>query len=234
MNNRLIWFLYFSLLFTACRSLSNIKNQDYYNVAVKEFLLNSTDYFPINNLIYMEKFQEQKITDDCLLDIDSIKQKYFVSDQYGSKSLSPYKQKSIYLNLLENCYPKSELRVNIIRVDKLSKWASEQLTKYNTALSNIENKKWAEVQYINGIPYELHYYKKAEELINNSEKYEFGCTKFLEVSSLFKFSEYLCIEISSGCIGVSQNIGRQHTLYIFTLYQNELIIDNKLRTNYKF
>jgi hypothetical protein len=200
-------------------------------LALEEFLLNSTFYFPINNIGLLETVKKESVPDDCEIDADSLKRKFYVYDNYGSRNISDYKLRSIYLEILDSCFDENELSVYAIKTTAVSAWGKEMMQKYYGEMQIESLSKKVFVTSVDGLPYSIKYFESVDDLEKrDSARDRNTCIKYLKISPVFMCKDYFCIEITDGC----QGMGEQHTLYVFRRYRNKMIIDNKLRTEYKF
>lgn len=230
MFNQLQPFLFFGLLLSSCLP-SNEQGRIVTELAIEEFLLNSTFYFPIDNIGFLETIKKESIPDACGIKVDSLKSKYYVYDNYGSKNISGYKLRSIYLEILESCFDKNELSIYAIKTTAISVWGKEMMQKYYGEIQIDSLSKNVLVASIDGLPYTIKYFESVDDFDKQDSTRNMNtCIKYLKISPVFLCNDYYCIEITDGCKGM----GEQHTLYVFRSYRNKMIIDNKMETEYKF
>jgi hypothetical protein len=200
-------------------------------LAIEEFLLNSASYFPINNIGLLEAIKKESVPDDCGINADSLKNKFYVHDNYGSKNISDYKLRSIYLEMLDACFDEKELSVFAIKTTAISAWGNEMMQKYYGEIQIDNLSKKVLVTSVDGLPYSIKYFESVDDLEKHDPaRNRNTCAKYLKISPVFMCNDYFCIEITEGCKGM----GEQHTLYVFRSYRNKMIIDNKLKTEYKY
>lgn len=226
MFRQLNFILFGALFLYSCTQQTDTKI-DVATLALEEYLLTSTEYFPLENLLYLENIKKKSINERCNINIDSLKEKFYISNNFNSGDISNYKLKSIYLDALMSCYSTAELTVNLIKVDAASDWSSEMFSKYYNQEMVAEMAHEVNINELAGLPFEIENIKSVKQ---DQDSIYNSCVKYLKISPVFKVGEYFYIELINGCFGRGEN----KTLYVFRHYKNRYIIDNKIQTQYKY
>lgn len=230
MFKQLNFILFGALFFHSCTQHTD-SEMEIAKLALEEYLLTSTEYFPLDNIQYLETIKKKSINKKCDINIDSLKAKFYISNKYNSQDISKYKLKSIYLDALKSCYSTAELKINLLKVEAVTNWTNDMLSKYYNFKFATEMSYEVNINEIEGLPFEIENINSVNQLKkldkdNNSN----SCVKYLKISPVFRAGEYYYIELINGCTESGEN----KTLYIFRLYKNRYIIDNKIQTGYKY
>jgi hypothetical protein len=222
----------FTVIFVfACYSCTSnrLEIDDNYDLVISHFVMSNANYYPVNNFAFLENIFLKKANNECSLNIDSLKKRWAVPNNYGSSDISEEKIKSIYREAIESCSNDSDFNLYCGQEENISIWGLDLFRKYYSNTPCEVSKYAFERKKIKGLPYNFVHVQSIEEKLSQDSNQN-KCVKYIKVSPLLTCQKYHLIELSYGC----GQAGKQKQLYILTKHYGKWTIDNVFNTNYKF